>query len=90
MHWVFNGTFTLPETRGQGIAQALIERAIKYGFDEAARIGKTFAASILVDKNNPAARGLYAKCGFVHFKEEPLDGESPRVVIFLKYAPVSA
>jgi GNAT superfamily N-acetyltransferase len=81
--------FTPPEARGQGIAQALIERVIKYGFDEAARIGKTFAASILVYEDNPAARGLYAKCGFVPFKEEPLDGESPRVVIFLKYAPES-
>ena len=81
--------FTLPEARSQGIAQALIERAIKYGFDQAARIEKTFAASILVDKDNPAARGLYAKCGFVPFKEELLDGESPRVVIFLKYAPQS-
>ncbi len=81
--------FTRPEARGQGIAQALIEKVIKYGFDEAASVGKTFMASILVDADNAAARGLYAKCGFVPFKEETISREDPRVVIFLRYAPES-
>ena len=87
LHWRVNAMFTLPEARGQGIAKALMQRAISYGCDEAAKAGKVFAGSIAVDEDNPAARSLYTKCGFVAIKEEPFAPESSRKVLLLKYAP---
>ena len=87
LHWRINAMFTLPEARGQGIAKALIQSAIKYGSDEAAKSGKVFACSIVVDVDNPAARSLYEKCGFVPIREEPMTPGSPRTVLLLKYAP---
>jgi GNAT superfamily N-acetyltransferase len=89
LHWRINGMFTLPEARGQGVAKALVERATKYGSDEASKSGKVFAGSIAVHEDNPAARSLYAKCGFVPIKEEPLVPGSPSTVLLLKYAPSS-
>lgn len=78
--------FTLPEARGQGIAKALLDHVIKYGSDKAAKEEKAFAASMVVDKDNPPARALYAKCGFVPVAEEPIVPGSPRIAMLLKYA----
>ncbi|KAF4637448.1 hypothetical protein G7Y89_g654 [Cudoniella acicularis] len=63
-HWRLNAMFTLPEVRGQGIAKALIKKGIILGHEEAAKAGKEFVGSVVVDLDNPAAKSLYEKCGF--------------------------
>lgn len=89
LHYRVNGMFTLPEARGQGIAQALIAKIVEYGSSEAAKCGKSFESTIVVDSDNPAARGLYEKCGFVAIKEEAYAADNPRMVILMKYIPKS-
>ena len=79
LHWRFNGMFTLPEARGQGMAKALIERGMQYGADEAASVGKPYVGSIVVDEENVAARSLYEKCGFVFVKREKYEAHGGRV-----------
>lgn len=84
-----NGMFTLPEARGQGIAKALLEKCLAYGSEEARNVGMAFAASIVVDDDNPPARALYSKCGFVAISQKPLFIESHRIVVLMKYTPDS-
>jgi ribosomal protein S18 acetylase RimI-like enzyme len=81
--------FTLPSARGQGIAKAIIARAVQYGIDEAAKSGKTPVFSIAVEHDNPAAVGLYKKCGFRTIIEEPWFLNRPRIALLLKYSPIS-
>lgn len=81
--------FTLPEFRGQGIAKALMEKVIKFGSAEAARTGKEFAGSIIVDADNVAARTLYEKSGYVAIREEPAFPGTTRVALVMKYSPSS-
>ncbi len=83
-HVRINGMFTLPEARGQGIAKALVEEVLKYGTNEAMKLGRTYAASIVVDMDNPAARALYEKCGFLPVKQETFYNGSPREVLLMK------
>jgi GNAT superfamily N-acetyltransferase len=87
LHWRMIGMFTLPAARGQGIAKALLARAIQYGIDEATKSGKAFVGSIAVDDDNAAALNLYKKCGFVSIIEEPWFRDRPRVALLLKYSP---
>jgi ribosomal protein S18 acetylase RimI-like enzyme len=77
--------FTHPDARGQGIAQALIERFFKDGSEKAKSLGKDLVCSIVVDADNPAAKKLYEKCGFVTLSEEPYFPGSPRVVVLMKW-----
>lgn len=81
--------FTLPEARGQGVAKALLDRVIKDGTAEAAKVGLIFTASMVVEKDNPAARALYAKCGFVETGEEPFEPcpvtGRPRIAMLMIY-----
>ncbi|KAG4442737.1 hypothetical protein IFR05_001754 [Cadophora sp. M221] len=86
-HMRINGMFTLPEARGQGIAKALVENCLACGSAEARKAGMTFVASIVVDDNNPAARALYSKCGFVEISQKPVFIESHRIAVLMKYAP---
>jgi ribosomal protein S18 acetylase RimI-like enzyme len=83
------GMFTLPSARGQGIAKALIKKAIEHGISEATKAGKTFVATIAVDDDNLPAVGLYQKCGFKTIIEEPWYRDRPRVALLLKYSPAT-
>jgi ribosomal protein S18 acetylase RimI-like enzyme len=78
--------FTLPAARGQGIAKALLARAIQYGIDEAGKSAKTFTGTIAVDEDNIAAVALYKSCGFMTIVEEPWFRDRPRVALLLKYS----
>ncbi|KAE8453763.1 hypothetical protein EG329_009274 [Mollisiaceae sp. DMI_Dod_QoI] len=89
-HFRVNGMFTLPEARGQGVAKALMERFFKYGAVEAAKVGKEFVSSIVVDADNPPARNLYEKCGFVALSEEPFGPGGSRIAVLMKYDPNSS
>lgn len=88
-HLRINGMFTLRETRGQGIAKALLEKSLQYGSEEAAKSGLIFVASMVVDDDNPPAKALYAKCGFVAIAQEPMFIDSPRIAVLMKYTPKS-
>jgi ribosomal protein S18 acetylase RimI-like enzyme len=81
--------FTLPGARGQGIATAMIKRALQYAAGEAAKSGKAFVATIAVEHDNPAAVGLYQKCGFKTIIEEPWFRDRPRLALLLQYSPSS-
>lgn len=82
--------FTLPEVRRQGVAKALIEKVVKFGSEEASRTGKTFAGTIVVDADNPAAKALYERAGYVVTKEEIHSPGSSRTVLLMKYSPSPA
>jgi len=82
--------FTLPEARGQGLAKTLIFKAIQYGSEEAAKAGKTFTATLVVDDDNEAARALYEKCGFSPIKQKPFNAGRERISMLMKYSPSSA
>lgn len=79
--------FTHPEARGQGLAQALIEKFFKDGSERAKREGKDLVCSIVVDADNPPAKKLYEKCGFVTIAEEPYLPGSERMVVLMKWDP---
>lgn len=85
--------FTLPEARGQGIAISLLSRVIKDGTADAANAGLVFTSSMVVEKDNPAARALYAKCGFVETGEEPFENcpatGRPRIAMLMIYVSKS-
>jgi ribosomal protein S18 acetylase RimI-like enzyme len=75
----------LPEARRQGLTKALIEKGLEYGSSQATLSGKKFVASIVVEKDNIAARSLYEKSGFVTFKEEPHEAHDiMRTVLLMK------
>jgi len=86
-HWRVNGMFTLPEVRRQGVAKALMEKVIDFGSAEASRTGREFAASIVVDADNPAAKTLYERSGYVALREEPVSLGNTRTVLLMKYSP---
>ncbi|PVH87190.1 hypothetical protein DL98DRAFT_566916 [Cadophora sp. DSE1049] len=88
-HLRINGMFALPEARGQGIAKALLEKSLQYGSEEAVKSGMIFVASMVVDDDNPPAKALYAKCGFVAIAQEPMFIGSPRIAVLMKYKPES-
>ena len=79
--------FTLPEARGRGLAQAILKRSFSYGREEAAKSGKHFVASIVVDADNLPAKTLYENSGFVAVTEEPHDPSSTRKPLLMKYPP---
>ncbi|TVY28103.1 hypothetical protein LHYA1_G002739 [Lachnellula hyalina] len=89
-HWRVNGMFTLPEVRRQGVAKALMEKVVNFGSEEASRTGRTFAGSIVVDADNPAAKTLYESAGYVVIKEETHSPGSSRTVLLMKYSPTPA
>jgi ribosomal protein S18 acetylase RimI-like enzyme len=78
--------FTLPEVRRQGIAKALMEKVVEFGSQEASRTGREFAGSIVVDADNPAAKALYERSGYVVLREEPVSLGSSRTVLLMKYS----
>jgi len=87
-HWRINGMFTLPQARGQGIAKALIKKGLEYASTQAARSGKPFVASLVVDNDNLAAKALYEKCGFSTIKEDPFSRRGQNVaVLLMKFTP---
>lgn len=79
--------FTLPEVRGKGIAKILMEKGIAIGREEAAKSGKEFVMSIVVDADNVAAKALYERSGFITIKEEPRSLGSTRTALLMKYSP---
>jgi ribosomal protein S18 acetylase RimI-like enzyme len=83
------GMFTLPTARGQGIATAVIAKALQFGAHEATKSGKSFVASIAVEHDNPAAVGLYTKCGFKTIVKEPWFRDRPRIALLLTYSTTS-
>jgi len=87
-HWRFNGMFTLPEARGQGVAKALIKMGQEYGETRAAESKNEFVGSIVTESDNTAAVSLYEKCGFVIIKEQPYVARGEDVVcIIMQYPP---
>ena len=91
-HWRFNGMFTLPVARGQGVATTLISRALKYAETRAAESGKDFIGSIVTESDNIAAMSLYGKCGFSIIKKQPFHarGEEKVEVIIMQYFPLDS
>ena len=87
-HWCFNGMFTAPEARGQGIAKALMKKGLEIGALRASEAGLEFVVSIVTGKDNIAARSLYETMGFVVIKEEPflMHGRSIDVIL-MNYSP---
>ncbi|PMD48491.1 acyl-CoA N-acyltransferase [Hyaloscypha variabilis F] len=83
-HWRIIGMFTRPAARGQGIAKAIIAKALQHAMGEAANAGKNFVATIAVEHDNPAAVGLYKKCGFETIIEEPWFLNRPRIALLMK------
>ena len=79
--------FTLPGVRRQGVAQALMEKVVTFGSKEASRTGREFAGSIVVDADNPAAKALYERSGYVVLREASLSLGSTRTVLLMKYSP---
>jgi len=79
--------FTLPAARGQGIAKSIIPKALQFAKGEAAKTGKTFVATIAVEHDNPAAVGLYRKCGFETIIEEPWFRDRPCIALLMRYLP---
>ncbi|HEX2911442.1 MAG TPA: GNAT family N-acetyltransferase [Chloroflexia bacterium] len=61
------GMFVASEARGQGVGKALMERALELGRE----MEGIEQISLWVSGNNPAARGLYAACGFEYCGGEP-------------------
>jgi ribosomal protein S18 acetylase RimI-like enzyme len=54
------GLYVAPRARGRGVGEALVRAVL----DEARRRGKS-EVLLEVTSNNPAARALYERCGFV-------------------------
>jgi len=87
-HWRFNGMFTLPGARGQGVAKALIKKAQEYGEARAAESEKEFIGSIVTESDNIGAMSLYEKCGFAIIKRQPYIARgSPVECIIMQYPP---
>jgi hypothetical protein len=86
-HYRLGGMFTLPETRGHGIAKALIAKAVEHMSAQSKASRKEFVASLAVGKENDPARSLYEKCGFCILKEEIFQQQHGRVleVLLLAY-----
>jgi len=85
-HYRINAMFTLPEARGKGLAKALIQKSLEFGSCQARQSGKDFVATIVVEKDNIAAKSLYDKCGFRFIKEENSSAHGRTLkVIVMKY-----
>ncbi|KAH8599021.1 hypothetical protein B0O99DRAFT_650233 [Bisporella sp. PMI_857] len=86
-HFRFNGMFTLPEARGQGIAKALIKRGLEYGVARASEAGIEFIGSIAAERDNIPAKSLYEKCGFVAIREDSFLAHGRTTEIILMKCP---
>lgn len=78
--------YTLPKCRGQGLAKALMDAAIKYGKEDAAALGRPFVGSIVTDETNLAAIKLYQKVHFVPVNKLSF-GDTGRTIVLFKYLP---
>lgn len=65
-----NGTYIHPEARGRGFARALMEAAMRKGFEKSATDVETIRYTVLVNRDNPGARRLYESSGFQVVGEE--------------------
>ena len=62
-----------------------MDRCFEYGRQEALKSNKKLVCSIVVDSDNPPARKLYEKCGFVTLSEEAMS-QTDRIAVLMKYA----
>lgn len=60
------GVYTLPEYRGLGLVDALIDACVAWGREHGVIVLKLGVAA-----NNPAALGAYLRCGFSVYGVEP-------------------
>ncbi|KAK3056179.1 hypothetical protein LTR09_002685 [Extremus antarcticus] len=69
IHFHINGTFVSPSTRGSGLGGRLMDVAVRYGDDQAAKTGRQLRVTLSVYGHNTAAIHLYEKAGFKVVKE---------------------
>ncbi|KAK4543678.1 hypothetical protein LTR36_005323 [Oleoguttula mirabilis] len=70
LHYHIGGVFVSPSARHSGLGKAMIATAVAKAEAEARRAHASMRCSVLVKPENTAARGLYAKAGFVVVGEE--------------------
>ncbi|KAL4957607.1 hypothetical protein BDW69DRAFT_155930 [Aspergillus filifer] len=63
--YVIVGMYVLPEGRGAGNGQRLLQAAVNAVNEERRRMGVTATISVLVARENPTATRLYERVGFV-------------------------
>ena len=61
----FNAIYVVPEARNQGIATALVQKALRWATEQGCQ-----EADLNVLVNNSNAKGLYKKLGFTVFRYE--------------------
>ena len=61
----FNAIYVVPEARNQGIATALVQKALQWATEQGCQ-----EADLNVLVNNSNAKGLYQKLGFTVFRYE--------------------
>ncbi|KAG8427497.1 hypothetical protein J3459_006674 [Metarhizium acridum] len=64
LHWEVNAVYTAPAARRRGLGRKVIEAAVKETRGAADSEGKPCLITVLVKKNNTAARILYERAGF--------------------------
>jgi ribosomal protein S18 acetylase RimI-like enzyme len=78
--------YTSPDCRNQGIASALLAKAIELGQEAAKASQRAFLGTIVVDQVNKRATELYMRLGFVVIRNGPF-GDTGRTALVLKYEP---
>ncbi|KAI9820009.1 MAG: hypothetical protein M1827_006580 [Pycnora praestabilis] len=65
-HFHINGLFTIPAARGRGLGHDLIQAVCNCAKDLTTQNhANSVKLTVSVDSSNAAAKGVYAKCGFV-------------------------
>ena len=64
-HFHLNAIYVVPEARNQGIATALVQKALRWATEQGCQ-----EADLNVLVNNSHAKGLYKKLGFTVFRYE--------------------
>ncbi|KFG85859.1 putative GNAT family acetyltransferase [Metarhizium anisopliae] len=72
-HWEVNAVYTAPGARRRGLGRRVVEAAAKEAREVADSEGKPCLITVLVKKNNAAARILYERAGFQVLGED--DGD---------------